>query len=66
MDAKRDHNISHKGTQEIDSCAIVENLKLNHQQRIVKHQNALDLVIQLKNAGLKFYGKSQSVTKKTS
>ena len=52
-----------KKLTQVDSQMIVRNLSLTFQQRIENHQDALDLLIELKKAGKKYYAKSQRTSK---
>ena len=51
---------------EVDKDMIQKNLSLTPQQRIENHQSALNLFIELKAAGEKYYAKSQRTPEKTS
>lgn len=51
---------------EIDIQQLETNLKLSHEERIIRHQKALDLVLELKNVKVIKHEKSERSTKKTS
>ena len=50
----------------VDIYMIKKNLNLTPEQRIVNHQGALDLALNLKKAGQKLNDKSKRAIKKTS
>lgn len=51
---------------EIDIDQLERNLKLSHEERILRHQKALDLVLELQNVKVIKNEKPERSTKKTS
>jgi hypothetical protein len=48
-----------------DTSLIEANLRLSLEERVLKHQAALDLAIGLKNAGSKIRGRSEAAARAT-
>ena len=55
------HSLEQDG-QELLISALKDNLKMTVEQRVMAHENARQLLVELSNAGKEYRAKSQSAT----
>lgn len=59
MNSDQSQNELAETYSDLDLPLLIRNLSLSFEERLIEHQRALDLLMELSKAGLQFYAKSK-------